>query len=147
MKNDKLGFFDYLLLILLLGLMIISTSCTKEDDILLEPQLVMMPNLDKDTNGYYHLELNPNTNQTIHRVDGMVTSIFEPTKVSFSSNLFWEYQGEDVQTSNFSSWATPDDPYISNVIAPIYSMKNDTLTLTIRVNEWNIIQTLNIVLD
>ena len=147
MKNDKLGFLDYLLLILLLGLMIVSTSCTKEDDILLEPQLVMMPNLDKDTNGYYHLKLNPNSNQTIHRVDGMVTSIFEPTKVSFSSNLHWIFQGEEVPTSNFSSWATPDDPYISNVIAPIYSMKNDTLTLTIRVNEWNIIQTLDIVLD
>ena len=147
MKNDKLGFLDYLLLILLLGLMIVSTSCTKEDDILLEPQLVMMPNLNKDTNGYYHLQLNPNTNQTIHRVDGMVTSIFEPTKISFSSNLHWIFQGEQVPTSNFSSWATPDDPYISNVIAPIYSMKNDTLILTIRLNEWNIIQKLNIVLD
>jgi hypothetical protein len=147
MKNDKLGFLDYLLLILLLGLMIVSTSCTKEDDILLEPQLVMMPNLDKDTNGYYHLKLNPNRNQTIHRVDGMVTSIFEPTKVSFSSNLHWIFQGEQVPTSNFSSWATPDDPYISNVIAPIYSMRTDTLSLIIRVNEWDIIQTLDIVLD
>ena len=147
MKNDKLGFLDYLLLILLLGLMIVSTSCTKEDDILLEPQLVMMPNLDKDTNGYYHLKLNPNRNQTIHRVDGMVTSIFEPTKVSFSSNLHWILQGEQVPTSNFSSWATPDDPYISNVIAPIYSMRTDTLSLIIRVNEWDIIQTLDIVLD
>ena len=147
MKNDKLGFLDYLLLILLLGLMIVSTSCTKEDDILLEPQLVMMPNLDKDTNWYYHLKLNPNRNQTIHRVDGMVTSIFEPTKVSFSSNLHWIFQGEQVPTSNFSSWATPDDHYISNVIAPIYSMRTDTLSLIIRVNEWDIIQTLDIVLD
>jgi len=147
MKNDKLGFLDYLLLIFLLGLMIVSTSCTKEDDILLEPQLVMIPNLDKDTNGYYHLKLNPNTNQTIHRVDGMVTSIFEPTKVSFSSNLHWVFQEEEVPTSNFSSWATPDDPYISNVIAPIYSMRTDTLSLIIRVNEWDIIQTLNIVLE
>ena len=147
MKNDRLGILDYIMLFIMMGLMFMAASCTKEDDLFIEPQLVMMPNLDKDTNGYYHLELNPNTNQTIHRVDGMVTSIFEPTKVSFSSNLFWEYQGEDVQTSNFSSWATPDDPYISNVIAPIYSMRTDTLTLTIRINEWDIIQTLNIVLD
>ena len=57
------------------------------------------------------------------------------------------FQGETVQTSNFSSWATPDDPSISNVIAPIYCMRTDTLSLIIRVNEWDIIQTLNIVLD
>lgn len=138
---------DYILLFLLIILAMLAASCTKSDDVLIEPQLVMMPNLNKDTNGYYHLELNPNTNQTIHRVDGMVTSIFEPTKVSFSSNLFWEYQGEDVQTSNFSSWATPNDPYISNVIAPTYSMKTDTLVLTIKINEWDIIQNLNIVLE
>ena len=147
MKNDRLGILDYIMLFIVMGLMFMAASCTKEDDLFIEPQLVMMPNLNKDTNGYYHLKLNPNTNQTIHRVDGMVTSIFEPTKVSFSSNLFWEYQGEDVPTSNFSSWATPDDPSISNVIAPIYSMRTDTLTLVCRVNEWNIIQKLNIVLE
>jgi hypothetical protein len=147
MKNDKLGFLDYLLLIFLLGLMVISTSCTKEDILISEPSLEMDARLPIDNNGYYHLQLNPNTNQTIHRVDGMVTSIFEPTKVSFSSNLHWIFQGERVPTSNFSSWATPDDPSISNVIAPIYSMRTDTLSLIIRVNEWDIIQTLNIVLD
>ena len=41
MKNDKLGFLDYLLLIFLLGLMVISTSCTKEDILISEPSLEM----------------------------------------------------------------------------------------------------------
>jgi hypothetical protein len=103
--------------------------------------------LPQDTNGYYHLKLNPNTNQTIHRIDGRVTNILEPTKVSFISNLSWVFMGESVPTSNFSSWATPDDPSISNVIAPIYGMRTDTLTLVCRVNEWDIIQKLNIVLE
>ena len=147
MKNEKLGFLDYLILVLLLGLIFISTSCTKEDILISEPKLEMNARLPIDSNGYYHLQLNPRSNQTIHRIDGTVMNIIEPTKVSFSSNLNWMFQGETVQTSNFSSWATPDDPNISNVIAPIYGMKNDTLTLTISVNEWDIIQKLNIVLD
>ena len=147
MKNEKLGFLDYLLLIVLLGLMIVSTSCTKEDILISEPILEMDARLPIDNNGYYHLQLNPNSNQTIHRVDGTVTNIVEPTKVSFSSNLYWMFRGENVETSNFSSWATPDDPSISNVIAPIYGMRTDTLSLVIRVNEWDIIQTINIVLD
>lgn len=147
MKNEKLGFLDYLLLIVLLGLMILSTSCTKEDIVYDEPTLELDARLPQDTNGYYHLKLNPTTNQTIHRIDGMVTNISEPTKVSFSSNLSWVFMGESVPTSNFSSWATPDDPSISNVIAPIYGMRTDTLTLICRVNEWNVIQKLNIVLE
>ena len=147
MKNDKLGFLDYIILVLLLGVLILSTSCTKEDIVYDEPILELDARLPHDTNGYYHLKLNPNTNQTIHRIDGIVTNISEPTKVSFSSNLSWVFMGESVPTSNFSSWATPDDPSISNVIAPIYSMRTDTLTLVCRVNEWNIIQKLNIVLE
>ena len=139
---------DYLLLFLLIGLMMLIASCTKEDDVdFTQPILEMDARLPMDSNGYYHLQLNANSNQTIHRVDGTVINIVEPTKVSFSSNLYWIFQEESVPTSNFSSWATPADPNISNVIAPIYSMKNDTLTLTIRINEWNIIQSLNIVLD
>ena len=139
---------DYFLLFLLVGLMMLIASCTRGSDVdFTHPILELDARLPQDTNGYYHLKLNPNANQTIHRVDGMVTNISEPTKVSFSSNLSWIFMGESVPTSNFSSWATPDDPSISNVIAPIYGMRTDTLALTIRVNEWNIIQTLNIVLD
>jgi len=29
-------------------------------------------NLPKDANGYYHLELNKNENQTLHRIDGRI---------------------------------------------------------------------------
>ena len=151
MKNDQLGILDYLLVIFLLGLMIISTSCTKESvsDLFLIPQMSLDGRLPMDSNGYYHLKINTSTQQTIHRIDGMVDDITEPTKVSFTSNLNWIYSatGESVPTVNPSSWATPDDPSISTVIAPIRNNIGDTLVVTATIRDWNISQNLNIVLD
>ena len=151
MKNDKLGFLDYLLLILLLGLMFISTSCTKESvsDLFLIPQMSLDGRLPMDSNGYYHLKINTSTQQTIHRIDGIVDDITEPTKVSFTSNLNWIYSGtgETVPTINPASWATPDDPNISTVIAPIRNNVGDTLVIDATIRDWNITQTISIVLD
>ena len=106
MRNkEKLGFLDYLLLIILLGLLIISTSCTKDDDIFLleEPKLELDGRLPLDNNGYYHLELRQDVHQTIHRVSGRVYDYYqdEPLKVSWDSNLEWYLQDEtSVSTSN-----------------------------------------------
>jgi len=111
------------------------------------PTLELDARLSIDNNGYYHLTLNQYSNQTIHRIDGKVLDIKEPTKVYFTSNLYWTYNGERIPTTNSVSYATPSDPNISNVIAPIYSMKNDTLTLNVTISEWKITQTLEIVLD
>ena len=94
--------------ILLIILVVFSflTSCTVEDDILLleEPKLELDGRLPMDSNGYYHLELNQDTNQTIHTVSGTIDNYYsnEPLKVSWNSNLTWVYQGEDVSTSNQS---------------------------------------------
>ena len=51
-----------------------------------------------------------------------------------------------VPTINSSSYVGKGGE-VNTVIAPIYRMKNDTLVVQARVNEWNIIQTLNIVLE
>jgi hypothetical protein len=151
MRNDKLGFLDYLLLIVLLGLMIISTSCTKEsiNDQFIIPQMELDARLPQDSNGYYHLKINTSTHQTIHRIDGTLDDITEPTKVSFTSNLNWIYvaTGESVPTINPASWATPDDPNISTVIAPIRNHIGDTLVIDATIRDWNIIQTISIVLE
>ena len=40
-------------------------------------------------NGYYHLQLNPNTNQTTHRVTGTLKNTTQPIKVEWESNLYW----------------------------------------------------------
>ena len=148
MKKEGLGLLDYIMLFIVLALMFMVASCTPEDDIFViqEPTLELDARLPLDTNGYYHLKLNPNTNQTTHRISGRVLNTTEPTKVSWWSNLNWEYNGEVVPTINGSSYVG-DDGEINTMIAPIFSMRTDTLEVKSTINEWNIIQTIKIVLD
>lgn len=141
---------DYFVLVLLIGTMLVLTSCTPDDELLVRvsPTLEIDGNLPMDTNGYYHLELNQDTNQTIHRVSGTVgyTEYWdEPLKVSWNSNLTWEYQGDDVSTSNQSSYVV--DGNVHNVIAPINTMVGDTLILTGTIREHLVSDTINIVLE
>ena len=135
----------FIVLILLSTLM----SCTSEDDIFLleEPTLEIDGRLPMDDNGYYHLELNQDTNQTIHTVSGTVgnTLNLPPLKVEWYSNLSWVYQGDDVSTSNQASYVV--DGKVHNVIAPINTMVGDTLILTATIREHLITDTINIVLE
>ena len=137
------------ILLIVLTLFSFLTSCTVEDDILLleEPKLELDGRLPMDSNGYYHLELNQNTNQTIHTVSGTVNDYYsnEPLKVSWDSNLTWVYQGEDVSTSNQSSYVV--DGKVHNVIAPINTMVGDTLILTGTIREHLVTDTIKIVLE
>jgi len=137
------------LIIAVLAVFVSFVSCTVEDDILLleEPKLELDGRLPMDSNGYYHLELNQNTNQTIHRISGTVNNYYsnEPLKVSWDSNLTWVYQGEDVSTSNQSSYVV--DGKVHNVIAPINTMVGDTLILTGTIREYLISDSIKIVLE
>jgi len=140
--------FCGILLIILVAFSFL-TSCTIEDDILLleEPNLELDGRLPMDSNGYYHLELNQNTNQTIHTVSGTINNYYsnEPLKVSWDSNLTWVYQGEDVSTSNQSSYVV--DGKVHNVIAPINTMAGDTLILTGTIREYLVTDRIKIVLE
>ena len=137
------------LIIAVLAVFVSFVSCTVEDDILLleEPKLELDGRLPMDSNGYYHLELNQNTNQTIHRISGTVNNYYsnEPLKVSWDSNLTWVYQGEDVSTSNQSSYVV--DGKVHNVIAPINTMVGDTLILSGTIREYLVTDTIKIVLN
>lgn len=162
-------------LILLLG------SCTFEQQ---EPiveeniSIELDGRLPLDVNGYYHLKLNPTSNQTIHRISGKVYNNTQPIKVSWKSNLYWwalkgdvvanitktyinYFTGEVtyvnlpplvnwkdmlVPTINSSSYSDKDNE-INTVIAPIYRMRYDTMTVDVKVNERNITQTIKIVLE
>ena len=159
-------------LILLLG-------CTSDSyDYYEPPSLVIDARLPIDENGYYHLELDSTSNQTIHRVSGKVTNTIEPTKVYWKSNLYWWLERGDtianitktyinyftgevtyvnlpplvnwkdvlVPTINSASYVG-DDGEINTMIAPIYRMKNDTLVVECRVDEWDISQNIKIVLE
>ena len=45
------------------------------------------PRLEQDENGYYHLELNPSSFQTLHRISGHIYLNNEPLKVM---RFYWE---------------------------------------------------------
>ena len=112
-----------------------------------EPKLELDGRLPIDTNGYYHLELNQNTNQTIHTISGTINNYYsnEPLKVSWDSNLNWSYHGENVSTSNQSSYVV--DGKVHNVIAPINTMVGDTLILTGTIREYLVTDRIKIVLE
>jgi hypothetical protein len=143
-----LAFCGVLLIVLVLFSFL--TSCTVEDDDLLTPQptLELDGRLPIDSNGFYHLELNDSSNQTIHTISGTVGNTLywdEPIKVEWNSNLYWEYEGEDVSTSNQASYVV--DGKVHNVIAPINTMVGDTLILTGTIREYLITDTIKIVLE
>jgi hypothetical protein len=138
--------------VLLVVLVLLSSlmSCTPDDEILIRvsPTLEIDGNLPMDTNGYYHLQLNQDTNQTIHTVSGTVgyTEYWdEPMKVEWESNLQWVYQDMLVDVSNSSSYVM--DGTVNNVIAPVRTMIGDTLILTGIIREYLITDTIKIVLE
>ena len=139
---------DYFVLVLLIGTMLVLTSCSKDelyDDVLI-PTIELDGRLPMDSNGYYHLTLNQATNQTTHRITGRVLNTTEPTKVSWKSNLSWEYQGENVPTVNGASYVS-DVGEVNTMIAPIRTMVGDTLRVEATVREWLITKQINIVLE
>ena len=139
---------DYFVLVLLIGAMMVLTSCSKDelyDDVLI-PTIELDGRLPMDSNGYYHLTLNQSTNQTTHRITGTVLNTTEPTKVSWWSNLTWEYQGEDVPTVNGASYVG-NNGTINTMIAPIRTMVGDTLIVEATVREWLIVKEIKIVLE
>ena len=137
------------ILLIILTVFSLFTSCTIEDDILLleEPNLELDGRLPMDSNGYYHLELNQNTNQTIHTVSGTVgnTLNLPPLKVEWESNLQWVYQDMLVDVSNSSSYVM--DGTVNNVIGPVRTMLGDTLILTGTIREHLISDSIKIVLE
>ena len=142
-----IAFFGVLLVVLLLLSSLM--SCSVEDDILVleQPTLEIDGRLPIDNNGYYHLELNQNTNQTIHTVSGTVgnTLNLPPLKVEWESNLQWVYQDMLVDVSNSSSYVM--DGTVNNVIGPVRTMVGDTLILTGTIREHLVSDSIKIVLE
>ena len=128
---------------------ILLSSCSIADDVLVldEPTLEIDGRLPIDGNGYYHLQLDQDTNQTIHTISGTFDNyeLYNPLKVEWSSNLEWVYQDMLVDVTNQSSYAI--DGKVMNVIAPINTMVGDTLVLTGIIREHLTSDTIKIVLE
>ena len=151
------------------------TGCVKlVPDLSEDYEIQFQVGLPLDHNGYYHLTLDRNEWQTLHRVSGVVTSINEAGDevfvesfwVAWESNLYW-YLGDNscyvvhygytdqwvkvafdttyiVPTSNSYSYSNSYGQ-VNNMIAPVQSMIGDTLSL--RAEWYNGVRTFNIVLD
>jgi hypothetical protein len=86
----------------------------------------------QDGNGYYHLKLNEGTNQTLHRFGAHTTNIDIyglPTRVIWSCDAYWEYNGNTVPIVNGTSHADPNVDSVFCMMAPIFEMQNDTVVI------------------
>ena len=125
-------------------------SCSTDEDIILiqEPTLELDGRLPMDSNGYYLLELNDSSHQTIHTVSGTVGNTLywdEPMKVEWESNLYWNFDDNIVSVTNCCSYVT--DGEVMNVIAPIKTMVGDTLILTGTIRDYLVTDTIKFILE
>jgi hypothetical protein len=121
-------YFGIFTLILLLG------SCTINDT---EPVIEENINVEldgrlpMDVNGYYHLKLNPFSNQTIHRITGRVYNTTEPTKVEWESNLYWWFLKGQVVAEITKTYFNPFTGELQYVNLPPLINWQDVLVPTI----------------
>lgn len=88
-------------------------------------------NLPKDANGYYHLQLNKNENQTLHRIDGRIFPPIEYKRFEWEANLTFDVWHYTVNTTNIRSY-TNKYGLFSNMIGPVAEMKGDTMEIVVR---------------
>jgi hypothetical protein len=82
--------------------------------------------LPKDNNGYYHLVLVKNSNQTIHRITGVVKNTNQPTKVEWENNLFWWLRKGDTIANITKLYINPLDGSRNYVnLPPIINWMDD----------------------
>ncbi len=135
----------------LLIVVLLLSSCSKDEDIInpLPPTLELDGRLPMDNNGYYRLQLNDSSFQTIHTISGTVGNTLywdEPMKVEWDSNLSWYLQDEfEVSTANPASYVV--DGKVMNVIGPVQTMVGDTLILTGTIREHLVSDTIKFVLE
>ena len=86
----------------------------------------------QDNNGYYQLTLNPGSNQTLHRFGAYITNIDIyglPSQVICSCEAYWMYDGNTVPIVNGTSFADPNVDSVFCMMAPIFTMIDDTVTI------------------
>lgn len=138
---------------ILLGLLIIFTSCEKSsplDDYIdtyetlyndtiygytiddIDYQFNMVGRCQQDNNGYYRLSLIQGENQTLHRFGAYITNtdIYGlPSQVIWSCETYWVFNGNTVPIVNGISYADPNVDSVFCMMAPIFDMQNDTVTI------------------
>lgn len=118
---------DWIMIIGVILAIVLLTSCSNEelDELSVVPILELDGRLPMDDNGYYHLTLNPYSNQTIHRITGRVLNTLEPTKVSWESNLYWWLLKGDIVasiTKTYINYFTGELTYVN--LPPLTNWEN-----------------------
>ena len=86
----------------------------------------------QNNNGYYQLTLNPGSNQTLHRFGAYITNIDIyglPSQVIWSCEAYWMYDGNTVPIVNGTSFADPNVDSVFCMMAPIFTMIDDIVTI------------------
>jgi len=92
----------------------------------------MVGRCQQDNNGYYHLPLIEGENQTLHRFGAYTTNVDIyglPTQVIWTCDAYWEYNENTVPIVNGTSFADPNVDSVFCMMAPIFDMQNDTVTI------------------
>ena len=92
----------------------------------------MVGRCQQDNNGYYHLPLIEGENQTLHRFGAYTTNVDIyglPTQVIWTCDAYWEYNDNTVPIINGTSYADPNVDSVFCMMAPIFEMQNDTVTI------------------
>jgi len=142
---------------------LVFTSCTEpyfpfiqsveEEDDYSPIIFILQDNLPIDANGYYHLTLNRNTWQTLHRLDGYLLRNgqgMNVTKMGWGGSHYWMYGDFSCYVKNIGNQMFTDcneydenmlvpicngssysreDGSVSTMIAPVLIMLNDTITI------------------
>ena len=118
------------LLIVAIGLII--SGCSNPTSVEEETiDITFNINLPIDNNGYYILQMDTSTNQTLHRVSGFVIPSIENKRIEWMSNLYSYYNTIRMASTNERSY-TDDDGVFYNMIGPLLSMRGDTMMLDVQ---------------
>ena len=103
-----------------------------ESDCFLE---VEAPSLQKDENGYYHIEWLDGYTQTFTTLDA-ITGIDGYYKVNWDSNIGIMYMGEFVSCVNHSSYTNENDGIAHTVMSVWEGMIGDTVMVYAGYRDW-----------
>ena len=95
-------------------------------------QFSMVGRCQQDNNGYYHLPLIEGENQTLHRFGAYTTNkdIYGlPTQVIWTCDVYWELSNNNIPVVNGTSFADPNVDSVFCMMAPIFEMQGDTITI------------------
>ena len=136
--GDKLNrVLDWIMIIGVILAMVLMTSCQVPEFYHDTPPILELDGrLPMDDNGYYHLELDPTSNQTIHRITGRVLNTLEPTKVSWESNLYWWLLQGDIVASITKTYINYFTGEITYVNLPPLTNWEDVLVPTINSSSY-----------